>query len=62
MDIKEARDWKDELEKKVSTLLKEYELHTELEPNSIEFIRRSEFDSLGRETGFNYIVEVKVCL
>lgn len=62
MDIKEARDWKYELEKKVSTLLKEYERHIELEPNSIEFIRRPEFDSLGREIDFNYAVEIKVCL
>lgn len=59
MDIIIARTYKNELQKKISELLKEYEKVTKLEVDSVFISRQSQSDSLGNEVDFNYAIEVK---
>lgn len=59
MDIIIARTYKNELQKKISDLLNEYEKITKIEVDSILISRQSQSDSLGNEIDFNYAVEVK---
>ena len=57
-----ARTYKNELQKKISELLKEYEKVTELEVESVLISRQSQSDFLGNEIDFNYAIEVKSCI
>lgn len=59
MDVIIARTYKNELQKKISELLKEYEKTTKLEVDVILVSRQSQSDSLGNEIDFNYAIEVK---
>lgn len=59
MDLIIARTYKNELQKKISELLKEYEKVTELEVESVLISRQSQNDFLGNEIDFNYAIEVK---
>lgn len=59
MDVIIARTYKNELQKKISDLLNEYEKTTKIEVDSILISRQSQSDSLGNEIDFNYAVEVK---
>lgn len=59
MDVIIAKTYKNELQKKISELLKEYEKTTKLEVETILITRQSQSDALGNETDFNYAVEVK---
>lgn len=59
MDVIIARTYKNELQKKISELLKEYEKATKLEVGSVLISRQSQSDSLGNEIDFNYAIEVK---
>lgn len=59
MDAIIVRTYKDELQKKISDLLKDYEKTTKLEVESILISRQSQSDSLGNETDFSYAIEVK---
>ena len=54
-----ARTYKNELQKKISELLKEYERTTKLEVDVVLVSRQSQSDSLGNEVDFNYAIEVK---
>ena len=62
MDLFIARTYKNELQKKISELLKEYEKVTELEVESVLISRQSQSDFLGNEIDFNYAIEVKSCI
>ena len=62
MDLIIARTYKNELQKKISELLKEYEKVTELEVESVLISRQSQSDFLGNEIDFNYAIEVKSCI
>lgn len=59
MDVIIARTYKNELQKKISELLKEYEKTTKLEVDVVLVSRQSQSDSLGNEVDFNYAIEVK---
>lgn len=59
MDVIIARTYKNELQKKISDLLNEYEKTTKIEVDSILISRQSQSDSLGNEIDFNYAVEIK---
>lgn len=59
MDAIIVRTYKNELQKKISDLLKDYEKTTKLEVESILISRQSQSDSLGNETDFSYAIEVK---
>lgn len=59
MEITIAKTYKNELQKKISELLKEYEKATKLKAESIHIVRQGQFDALGNETDFNYAVELK---
>ena len=59
MDVIIARTYKNELQKKISELLKEYERTTKLEVDVVLVSRQSQSDSLGNEVDFNYAIEVK---
>lgn len=62
MEITIARTYKNELQKKVAELIKEFEKTSGLEVNQILVVRQGQFDSLGNEVDFNYAVEAKVNL
>lgn len=62
MEVTIARTYKNELQKKIAELLKEFEKTTNLEPEIILSTRQSQADALGNEIDFNYAVEVKVVL
>lgn len=62
MEVNIARTYKTELQKKISELLKEFEKTTKIKPESILFVRQSQYDSLGNETDYNYAVEIKAVL
>lgn len=62
MEITIARTYKNELQKKIAELLKEFEKVTELQPDHILIMRQSQYDELGNEKDSNYAVEVKVLL
>lgn len=62
MEVTIARTYKNELQKKIAELLKEFEKTTNLEPEIILSTRQSQTDALGNEIDFNYAVEVKVVL
>lgn len=62
MDILIAKTYKSELQKKIAELLKEHEKITKLEVENISFIRQGQFDDLGNEYDFTYIVEAEIHL
>ena len=62
MEIAIARTYKNELQKKIAELLKDYEKKTQLKVESILISRQSQSNSLGIETDFNYAVEAKSCI
>lgn len=62
MEITIARTYKNELQKKIAELVKEFEKTSGLEVNQILVVRQGQFDSLGNEVDFNYAVEAKVNL
>lgn len=59
MEITIARTYKNELQKKIAELLKEYEKNTSLQVDSILITRQSRSDKLGNETEYSYAVEAK---
>lgn len=62
MEITIARTYKNELQKKIAELVKEFEKTSGLEVNQILTVRQGQFDSLGNEVDFNYAIEAKVNL
>lgn len=62
MEITIARTYKNELQKKIAELIKEFEKTSGLEINQILIVRQGQFDSLGNEVDFNYAIEAKVNL
>ena len=62
MEITIARTYRNELQKKIAELLKEYEKTTGLQSDGILITRQSQSNSLGVEIDFNYAVEVKSSL
>ena len=62
MEINIAKTYKNELQKKIAELFKEFEKTTELKVDKVMFVRQSQYDSMGNETDYNYAVEVKVVL
>lgn len=62
MEITIARTYKNELQKKIAELVKEFEKTSGLEVNQILIVRQGQFDSLGNEVDFNYAIEAKVKL
>lgn len=62
MDVEEVKQKKKELNKKISTLLNEFENDTGVQVSDIDFVRRVDYDRLGREVSKEYVVEVEVKL
>lgn len=62
MEVSIAKTYKNELQKKLSELFKEFEKNTELKVDKVLFTRQSQYDAMGNETNYNYAVEVKVVL
>lgn len=62
MDVKDIISIKIEVQQKIAEILKEFESNTQLSIESIEFIRRAIYDSLGNEIDCQYVVESKVVL
>lgn len=62
MDVEEVKQKKQELNKKISTLLNEFEDETGVQVSDIDFVRRVDYDRLGREISKAYVVEVEVKL
>lgn len=58
--VEEAREKKEELCKNIAELLNEYEGETGLSLSDLGIVRRAEYDGLGKETAFKYIVEAEV--
>ena len=62
MEVNIAKTYKNELQKKIAELFKEFEKTTEIKVDKVKFVRQSQYDSMGNETDYNYAVEVKVVL
>lgn len=62
MDIIIARTYKNEMQKKIAELLKEFEKTTKMGAVRINLVRQSITDSLGNEVDFNYAVETEIHL
>lgn len=62
MDVKDIISSKIEVQQKIAEILKDFESNTQLSIESIEFVRHAQYDNLGNEVDFKYVVESKVVL
>lgn len=62
MDVEEVKQKKHELNDKIAVLLNEFEDETGVQVSDIDFVRRVDYDRLGREVSKEYVVEVEVKL
>ena len=62
MEIDKAKEQKDILQTSIANLLKEFEKNTSLSVCRISFVRQPQYDSLGGEVDFRYVVEAEICL